>query len=121
MHHVAMLTPLLATALIAISAASLYFHYYNARNAGWLLKFNQMELATMARRGEQNMGIDCAVMGFGMGLHNLNFLPDWIVFWVGLLIVAFRAWILFITIKRSQRIFSFKWKQIRKDVEALTD
>ncbi len=120
-NHIPMLTPLLSWALILISGASLYFHWYNARNAGWLLKFNQMELATMARRGEQNMGVDCAVMGFGMGLHNLSFLPDWMIFWVGLAIVAFRGYILAITIKRSRRIYSFKWGQIREDFEALTD
>lgn len=121
MHHVPMLTPFLAVALIAISGASLYFHWYNSRNAGWLLKFNQMELATMARRGEQNMGLDCAVMGFGMGLHNLNFLPEAVIFWVGLAIVLFRGYILAMTIKRARRIYSFKWTQIREDYDALTD
>ncbi|MEO3415043.1 hypothetical protein AAFO92_10330 [Roseovarius sp. CAU 1744] len=119
-HHIPMLTPLLAWALIVISGVSLYFHYYNSRNAGWLLKYNQMELATMARRGEQNMGVDCAVMGFGMGLHNLNFLPDTVIFWVGLVIVLFRAYILGITIKRSRRIYNFKWEQVGDDLEKLT-
>lgn len=119
-HHLPMLTPLLSWALLLISAASLYFHWYNRNNAGWLLKYNQMELATMARRGEDNMGIDCVVMGFGMGLHNLNFLPDWLVFWVGLGIVLFRAYVLAITVKRSRRIYRFKWGELRDGLNDLT-
>ncbi|WP_299849734.1 hypothetical protein [uncultured Roseovarius sp.] len=119
-HHIPMLTPFLSWALMLISGASFYFHWYNRNNAGWLLKYNQMELATMARRGEDNMGIDCAIMGFGMGLHNLDFLPAWLIFWVGLGIVAFRAYVLAVTIKRSRRIYRFKWDTLRGGLGDLT-
>ncbi len=120
-NHIPMLTPYLAWALLLISGLSLYFHWYNRNNAGWLLRYNQAELAIMAQRGEDNMGIDCAVMGFGMGLHNLNFLPDWLIFWVGLAIVLFRAYILAITIKRSRRIYRFKWSDLKEDLKGLAD
>lgn len=111
MHHIPMLTPFLAWLLIAVSAASLYFHWYNRNHAGWLLDDQPNELVRMAQRGEDHMGWDCLIMGVGMGLHNLNFLPPAIVIYLGLAIILWRIWVLVATIGRSVRVYRFRLRR----------